>query len=49
MILTIPNFDTKNKSGSKISSSKNDILQDIRQVFTYEGGILCLERWNTNY
>lgn len=36
MILTIPNFETKNKSGSKISSSKNDILQNIKRIFRHK-------------
>ena len=36
MILTIPNFETKNKSGSKISSSKNDILQNIKRILRHK-------------
>ena len=35
MILTIPNFETKNKSGSKINSSKNDIIQNINSIFRH--------------
>lgn len=35
MILTIPNFGTKNKSGSKISSSTNDIMQNITSIFRH--------------
>ena len=36
MILTIPNLETKNKSGSKISSSKNDILQNIKRILRHK-------------
>ena len=36
MILTIPNFETKNKSGSKINNSKKEILQNTSNIFLHK-------------
>ena len=36
IILTISNFETKNNYGSKISSSKNDILQKISNILRHK-------------
>ena len=35
-ILTISNFVTKNKSGSKINNSKNDIVQNNNKIFLHK-------------
>ena len=35
-ILTIPNFETKNKSGSKINSSKKEIVQNISNILRHK-------------